>query len=131
MNRRHIFRNLLPKKGDESTEAIIDKYAELTCRYWNLVIRKFPLGQTAPALFPIKIFVISLLYIMKGGLNVAGLNVISQDSYLVNVLPEANTLDSYNINKPSFTACKNNILKAYREAVEIYHIDPRELRLNS
>ena len=68
---------------------------------------------------------------MKGGLNVAGLNVISQDSYLVNVLPEANTLDSYNINKPSFTACKNNILKAYREAVEIYHIDPRELRLNS
>lgn len=130
MNRRHIFRNLLPdKNGEESTDAIIDKYAKLTCRYWNLIIRKFPLGQVAPALFPIKVFVISLLYIMKNGLSVAGVNVIPADSYLVSVLPEANTLDSYNINKPSFTACKNNILKAYREAVENYRINPKELRL--
>ena len=52
------------------------------------------------------------------------------DKYLVSVLPEANTLDSYNIIKPSFTACKNNILKSYREAVEVYHIDPRQLCLN-
>ena len=129
MNRRHIFRNLLPKKNESSTDVTIDKYAKLTCKYWNLIIRKFPLGQTAPALFPIKIFVVSLLYIMKGGLNVAGVTVIPPDRYLVNVLPEANTLDSYAINKPSFTACKNNILKAFREAVEVYRIDPKELRL--
>ena len=129
MNRRHIFRNLLPDNG-ASTDDIIKKYAELTCMYWNKVIREFPLGQVAPALFPIKIFVISLLYIMKGGLNVAGITVIPADKNLVSVLPEANTLDSYNINKPSFTACKNNILKSYREAVEVYHIDPRQLCLS-
>jgi hypothetical protein len=130
MNRRHIFRNLLPEKNGESTDTIIDKYARLTCKYWNLIIRKSPLGQTAPALFPIKIFVVSLLYIMKNGLAVGGVTVIPPDGYLVSVLPEANTLDSYNINKPSFTACKNNILKSYREAVEVYHIDPRQLCLH-
>ena len=110
MNRRHIFRNLLPKKG-ESADVIIDRYAQRTCQYWNLIIRKFPLGQTAPALFPVKIFVISLLYIMKGGLSVAGVVVIPDDPYLVSVLPEANSLDVYKINKPQFTAVKNNILK--------------------
>tara|TARA_B110000858_G_scaffold58874_1_gene68569 strand:- start:43 stop:1098 length:1056 start_codon:yes stop_codon:yes gene_type:complete len=128
MNRRHIFRNLMPKNG-LTTDQIIDKYAHLTCKYWNLIIQKFPLGQLAPALFPIKMFVVSLLYIMKGGLCCGGIQVIPADNYLVSVLPEANTLDAYSINKPSFTACKNNILKSYREAVEIYNINPKLLCL--
>tara|TARA_B110000858_G_scaffold195151_1_gene250927 strand:+ start:93 stop:1145 length:1053 start_codon:yes stop_codon:yes gene_type:complete len=127
MNRRHIFRNLLPK--DDSVDTIIDSYALLTCRYWTLITQRFPLGQMTPALFPIKIFVISIMYIMKAGLNVGGVNVIKADKYLTSVLPEANTLDAYNINKPSFTACKNNILKAYREAVEQYKMSPKTLCL--
>ena len=53
---------------------------------------------------------------MKSGLCVGGVTVIERDNYLTSVLPEANTLDAYHINKPAFTACKNNILKAYREA---------------
>jgi len=125
MNRRHIFRNLLPQ--NDSVDNIITKYASLTCRLWSLIIQRFPLGQTTPALFPIKMFVISILYIMKAGLCVGGVMVIPGDPYLTSVLPEANTLDAYNINKPAFTACKNNILKAYREAVEIYHIPPKLL----
>jgi hypothetical protein len=125
MNRRHIFRNLLPQ--NDSVDNIIAKYASLTCRLWSLIIQRFPLGQTTPALFPIKMFVVSILYIMKAGLCVGGVTVIPGDPYLTSVLPEANTLDAYNINKPAFTACKNNILKAYREAVEIYHIPPKLL----
>ena len=66
---------------------------------------------------------------MKGGLCCGGIQVIPADNYLVSVLPEANTLDAYSINKPSFTACKNNILKSYREAVEIYNINPKLLCL--
>jgi hypothetical protein len=69
------------------------------------------------------------MYIMKNGLDVAGCRVIPKDKYLASVLPEANTLDSYNINKPAFTACKNNILKAYREAREMYNIPPQKLCL--
>ena len=64
---------------------------------------------------------------MKGGLCLGGVQVIDKDGYLASVLPEANTLDSYNINKPSFTACKNNILKAYREASEVYKMNPNQL----
>ena len=127
MNRRHIFRNLIPK--DRSVDDVVEFYAKRTCAYWTLITQRFPLGMQTPALFPIKIFIISIMYIMKGGLCLGGVHVIPKDRYLGSVLPEANTLDSYSINKPAFTACKNNILKAYREAGEIYHIPPHTLCL--
>ena len=125
MNRRHIFRNLLPK--NKSVDDITDQYAHIVCKYWALLTRRIPLGVQTPSLFPIKIFTISILYIMKGGLSLGGVNVIPKDKYLSSVLPEANTLDSYNVNKPAFTQCKNNILKGYRESSEQYHIDPNTL----
>lgn len=127
MNRRYIFKNLIPE--DRSTDEVVLQYSSLACKYWNLITRQFPLGQLTPALFPIKTFVISILYIMKGGLCLGGMEVIPKDRYLASILPEANTLDSYGINKPSFTACKNNILKAYREASEVYKIHPSKLVL--
>ena len=127
MNRRHIFRNLIPK--NKSVKQVVDYYANITCKYWALITRKFPLGMQTPALFPIKTFVVSILYLMKGGLCLGGVQVIPKDKYLASILPEANTLDSYSINKPAFTACKNNILKAYREAGEIYHMPPATLCL--
>lgn len=127
MNRRHIFRNLIPT--DRSVDDVISHYATLTCKYWTLITRKFPLGKATPALFPIKVFVISIMYIMKGGLFLGGVQVIEKDNYLASILPEANTLDSYNINKPSFTACKNNILKAYRDASETFHVPPQAMVL--
>lgn len=128
MNRRHIFRNLLPK--DRTIESITKHYSEIVCSYWCLITHKLPLGVQTPALFPIKIFTISILYIMKGGLCLGGVWVIPKDSYLASVLPEANTLDSYKVNKPAFTQCKNNILKGYREAGEVYHLKPCNLVLN-
>jgi hypothetical protein len=127
MNRRYIFKNLIPE--DRSTDEVVHEYSSLACKYWNLITKQFPLGQLTPALFPIKTFVISILYIMKGGLCLGGMEVIPKDRYLASILPEANTLDSYGINKPSFTACKNNVLKAYREASEVYKIHPSKLVL--
>lgn len=127
MNRRFIFKNLIPQ--DRSVDEVVSQYANMACKYWNLLTKQFPLGIQTPALFPIKIFVVSIMYIMKGGLCLGGIRVIPKDKYLASVLPEANTLDSYHINKPAFTACKNNILKAYREASEIYQINPQKLML--
>lgn len=127
MNRRYIFKNLIPK--DRSVDEVVHQYANLACKYWRMITQTFPLGMQTPALFPIKTFVVSILYIMKGGLCVGGVQVIPKDNYLASVLPEANTLDSYNINKPAFTACKNNILKGYREAGELYRIPPQQLVL--
>lgn len=127
MNRRYIFRNLLPT--DRTTDEIVDMYSRITCKYWRKITRTFPLGIQTPAIFPIKMFVISILYIMKSGLCLGGVQVIPKDKYLASIVPEANTLDSYKINKPAFTACKNNILKAYREASEIYHMSPTNMLL--
>jgi hypothetical protein len=127
MNRRFIFKNLIPK--ERSVDDVVKQYANTACKYWTLITKQFPLGIQTPALFPLKIFVVSIMYIMKGGLCLGGVRVIPKDKYLASVLPEANTLDSYNINKPAFTACKNNILKAYREASEVYHINPKKLML--
>lgn len=127
MNRRHIFRNLIPK--DRTVSEVVNHYAALTCKYWSLITSRFPLGIQTPALFPIKIFIVSMMYIMKGGLALGGVQVVPKDTYLASILPEANTLDSYSINKPAFTACKNNILKAYREASEEYNIPPGHLCL--
>lgn len=128
MNRRYIFRNLIPQ--DRTVDDVVNQYATLACRYWTLITRTFPLGMQTPALFPIKVFIVSIMYIMKGGLCLGGIQVIPKDPYLASVLPEANTLDSYSINKPAFTACKNNILKAYREASEKYRIPPVKLCLH-
>ena len=128
MNRRHIFRNLLPK--DRSIEEVVSQYASLTCAYWTLITRRLPLGLQTPALFPIKTFVVSILYIMKGGLSLGGVWVIPRDHYLASILPEANTLDAYGLNKPAFTACKNNILKAYREASENHRMNPHTFVLD-
>lgn len=125
MNRRYIFRNLIPT--DKTTDDVVKEYSKITCRYWTNMTQKFPLGIQTPAIFPIKVFVISIMYIMKSGLCLGGMWVIPKDDYLASVLPEANTLDSYKINKPAFTACKNNILKAYREASELYRIPPQKM----
>jgi hypothetical protein len=129
MNRRHIFRNLLPK--DRSVDDIVQHYAKRACDYWCLMTQRLPLGAQTPALFPIKVFVISILYIMRAGLSLSGYWVIPADRYLKTILPEANTLDAYGVHKPGFTQCKNNILRAYREAKEQYNVDPRSLLLKT
>ena len=65
---------------------------------------------------------------MKSGIVLHGVPVIEKSRYLESALPEANTLDTYNISKPSFTQTKNNILKAIREAIELKSITPIELQ---
>ena len=77
-----------------------------------------------------KNFVVSMLYLMKRGLFVQGVEVFPKNHYLESVLPEANTLDTYDVHKPAFTQCKNNILRALREAFELDHRDPRSFIVN-
>lgn len=128
MNRRRVFRNLLPKK--RSIDEITKTYAKRCTACWNMIVTKTPVGIETPSLFPIKIFVVSMLYLMKRGLFVQGVEVFPKNHYLESVLPEANTLDTYDVHKPAFTQCKNNILRALREACELDHRDPRSFIVN-
>lgn len=116
INRRRMFRDLLPTF--KSKDEIIDIYAERCQRCWKIITTKTKYGRNYNNLFNIKTFVPSILYIMKRGLNIHQHAFIPKDHYLESILPEANTLDTYSIHKPSFTNCKNDILKAYREEYE-------------
>ena len=128
MNRRRVFRDLLPKK--RTIEDIVKTYSERTCKCWEMIVNKTPLGKESPTLFPIRTFVVSILYLMKRGLYVGGIDVIPKDHYLESVLPEANTLDHYNVHKPAFTMVKNSILRALREAHETHMVNPNDIKMH-
>ena len=64
---------------------------------------------------------------MKRGMFCSGIEIIPKDYYLESVLPEANTLDHYSVNKPTFTQAKNNMMRAIREAMELYQVNPKVL----
>ena len=125
IKRRRVFKGLLPKH--HKIEDIIKAYAERVCTLWDIITTKTPMGKTASSLFSFKTFVVSALYIMKRGMFCAGVEIIPKDFYLESVLPEANTLDHYKVNKPQFTQGKNNMTRAIREAIEDHGCDVRTL----
>jgi hypothetical protein len=125
IKRRRVFKGLLPQ--NHKTSDIVKAYALRVCTLWNIITTKTPMGKTASSLFSFKTFVASSLYIMKRGMFCQGVEIIPKDYYLESVLPEANTLDHYSVNKPTFTQSKNNMTRAIREAIEEHKCDVRTL----
>lgn len=125
IKRRRVFRGLLPKHHNK--DDIVKAYAERVCQLWNIITTKTPLGKQTSSLFSFRTFVASALYMMKAGMFVRGIEIIPKDYYLESVLPEANTLDHYNVSKPTFTQTKNNMSKAIIEAFEKHKCDVRQL----
>jgi len=125
IQRRRVFHALLPKNHEPKD--IVSAYANRVCVMWDIITSKTPMGKSSTSLFSFKAFVAAALYIMKRGMYCSGIEIIPRDFYLESVLPEANTLDHYGVNKPQFTQSKNNMMKAIREAMEIHKCDPRTL----
>jgi len=125
IQRRRVFHALIPK--NHKTTDIVKSYADRVCKLWDIITNKTPMGKTSTSLFSFKSFVAAALYTMKRGMHVAGIEIIPKDYYLESVLPEANTLDHYSINKPTFTQSKNNMMRSIRESIELHNIDPRTL----
>ena len=125
IQRRRVFNGLLPK--NHKKEDIVKSYAERVCTLWSIITTKTPMGKNSTSLFSFKTFVASALYIMKRGMFCMGVEIIPKDYYLESVLPEANTLDHYSINKPTFTQSKNNMMRAIREAIEVHRCDVKTL----
>ena len=121
---RRIFFALVPKNVDPY---VISKvYAKRVCALWRIVTQRTVLGQKSPNTFSFANFVCPGLYMMRRGLFVGGVEVIKADKFLNTLLPEANTLDYYEVSKSNFTQSKNNILRAFRESVDIHRINPKE-----
>ena len=64
---------------------------------------------------------------MRSGLRIDDFYVVPKDFFLDIILPEANSLDNFNIHKTHFTAARNNISAAIRDAVHVYHVNPNKL----
>ncbi len=126
IQRRRVFHGLLPQQK-EKIQTVVDAYAKRVCVLWNIIIQKTPMGKSSGSLFSFKSFVAAALYIMKRGMFCSGIEIIPKDYYLESVLPEANTLDHYSVNKPTFTQAKNNMMRAIREAMELYQVNPKVL----
>lgn len=125
MRSRRIFFALVPKCSD--AESLSKLYAQKICSFWRVITQKTPFGQTSPNTFSFVNFVCPALYMMRTGMVISNVHVIPRCQLLSTLLPEANTLPSYNVTRPMFTQTKNNITKALRDAVDIYKIKPSEL----
>lgn len=125
MRARRIFFALVPKCSNADKLSLI--YAKKICSFWRVITQKTPFGQLSPNTFSFVNFVCPALYMMRMGLVISNIPVIRRCQLLSTLLPEANTLDAYSVNKHMFTQTKNNILKALRDAVDEYKISPHEL----
>jgi hypothetical protein len=103
----NFFRTMHQYKCDR----LCAEYAPLLVAYWHCLLPNTVFTTFLPA----------CLYLMRSGVHVEGLRIIQRSNELERILPEANTLDLYNINKPCFTQTKNMILAKIRE------VDPVEL----
>lgn len=125
MKARRIFFALVPKCADAKN--LSAQYAKRVCAFWRTICNCTPLGQQSPNSFAFMTFVCPALYMMRRGLWIRGQEIIRKDPFLNTLLPDANTLDLYDVSKTMFTQTKNNILRAFREAVDDYNIDPKDL----
>lgn len=125
MRSRRIFFALVPKCSN--AERLSNIYAEKIVQFWRVITQKTPFGQTNPNTFSFVNFVCPALYMMRNGLVISNVHVIPRCQLLCTLLPEANTLDNYDVSKPMFTQTKNNILKALRDAHDVYKIPATDL----
>ena len=126
MKARRIFFALVPKCADAKHLSML--YAKRVCAFWRTICNCTPLGQHSPNSFAFVTFVTPALFLMRRGLWIRGHEIIRKDPFLNTLLPDANTLDLYSVSKTLFTQTKNNILKAFREAVDEYNIHPEKLK---
>lgn len=127
MHKKPMYTRLLIKNKEEKDE-IIKGYTIQMIGYWKMILFRTNLGREMPSIFSFKSFVPACLYIMKAGIIMNGITIIEKSRYLESALPEANTLDTYNISKPSFTQTKNMIFKAIRETIEVRNASPEQLK---
>ena len=103
-------------------EHSIDKYTEDVCpvivNLWNIV--------EMPRQIAFEVFVPAMLYILQRGISVDSVIIIPKYDVFEIILPDANTLDDFEIAKSTFTQTKNTIRMCIRKLLKTHSID--ELR---
>lgn len=102
------------KKIDDLTRQIYPSIMKL----WSVV--------NVPRQFNIDIFIPAVLFIMQRGVCINGHTIIKKVPEFDIILPDANTLDEFNIVKSTFTQTKNSIRMCLRQMLE--KNEPEELK---
>lgn len=118
----------LLQKSDEEIERMVDMYTKKVISYWRLILYHTNARDEMRTSLTFKAFIPSCLYLLKNGIRMNGVYILEKCDYLDAALPEANYLDVYGINKPSFTQTKNSILLAIRETIEKQKETPTSMR---
>lgn len=94
----------------EKIEKITQKIYPSIMNLWNMV--------NVPRQFNIDIFIPAVLYIMQRGVRVQNFQIIEKIPEFDIILPDANTLDDFNIVKSTFTQTKNSIRMCIRHLLQ-------------
>ena len=100
-------------------EPLIDKYTEdvypVIVNLWNIV--------EMPRQIAFEVFVPAMLYILQRGISVDGIVIIPKYEVFEIILPDANTLDDFEIAKSTFTQTKNTIRMCIRRLLKTHSIE--------
>lgn len=127
MKLRHIYRGLVP--SDSKRAYFETKYANRCIQLWNTLCKHSSIWKHKHHVKYFRVFVASVLYLMKSGLPMNSVQIIPRDKHLESSLPEANQLDYYNVPKNAFTCVKNDIQRAIRNIIEAKKISPHAIVL--
>jgi hypothetical protein len=92
--------------------------ADVCVRVWASLVKHTALCKRAHFSRTLPTLVAALLYLMKGGVPMNNIQIIPKNYFLEAALPEANTLHFYGIQRGHFTAVKNELQRAIRQAIE-------------
>jgi len=100
--RRRLFLRDMPAYAEMLPDLAARIYPSVI-RVWNLTNKK-----------SFRLFVVSLLYLMQRGLRMDGEVLLRQVPEFDDILPDANVLDKFDVQKSLFTQTKNNIRACLR-----------------
>ena len=110
---------------------IVDFYTERVCEFFLKLktLTNFTTYNTQQNVGDA--FVAAVLFMMRSGLRIDDFDVIAKDFFLNVILPEANSLDHFKVNKCHFTSYRNYISMAIRDSIHVSLVRPSKLMLCS
>lgn len=98
----------------EKLDALAEAISPLILNIWNLVV--------VPRQISFNFFVPAVLFLLKRGIAVDSVVLVEKNHLLDKILPSANTLMDFNVNKSTFTATKNTIRSSIRALLKKYSL---------
>lgn len=96
-------------------DALAEEISPIILNIWNLVI--------VPRQIAFSLFVPAVLFLLQRGIAVDSVVLVEKNHLLDRILPDANTLHDFRVNKSNFTATKNTIRAAIRALLKKHTLE--------